>query len=84
MSATPEQMAKALTKAQRAALPHFCETPIWWFPAHVARVTRERLVDAGLLEKRTVNPRDFPLPMVGLCLTPLGVEVLAIIESPQP
>lgn len=76
-----EQMVAALTKAQKAALPLFSETPIWWFPAHVAKVTRERLVDAGLLEKRTVNPRDFPLPMVGLCLTALGKDVVAILQG---
>lgn len=78
-----EEMAAKLTEAQRRWLPEFGETPIWWFPVRMAKRTRQGLIDAGLLEVQTVNPRDFPLPMKGLCLTPLGLAVRQHLQESE-
>lgn len=74
----PAAIAAGLTKAQKTALPLFPQEPLALLPVSISRVTRERLVALGLVEKR--SPAN-GFGMVRFWLSPLGLAVRAALDD---
>lgn len=78
---TPEEIAKGLTKAQRAGVLWFAENGLTaWFPSSAPqRAVRSRLLAAEILKRSAVVERG--MPMAALGLTDLGRAVAAILRG---